>query len=479
MYRKKIHLHFMGIGGIGMSGIAKILRLQGHQVSGCDTDTTQASVHELQQVGCQVDNGHYQGICLDHSIDIVVHSSAINQDHPEILAARARGIPVIPRALMLAELMRTKFGIAIAGAHGKTTTTSMISHILLSAELNPTVVIGGRVRNLGSNAHMGDGDFLVAEADESDRSLVHLQATLAIVTNIDREHMDTYANLDDIKATFKQFLNNLPFYGKAILCIDDPIVRSLLPMPHLKTITYSLAPDADIYATNVQLNASDSICTVHYKDAVLGTMQLFMPGRHNVLNALAATALALELEIPFATIAAALASFKGVDRRFTYHGTTAHGVEIFDDYGHHPKEIFNTLLVARKRAQGKLHVIFQPQRYSRTYHLWQDFVTTLTTIDVDTLTITDIYSAGEKPLEGITGERLLEAIASYNPKFTCNYVPCDKEMKHLLAHIHKIAQLGDLVLLLGAGKMHLLAPQLVELQSSTPTPHSSLHSSPL
>lgn len=461
MYRKKIHLHFMGIGGIGMSGIAKILALQGHQVSGCDADSNQPTVHELQQIGCIISNGHNCNICLDSSIDVLVYSSAIKQDHPEVVAAKQRGIPVIPRALMLAELMRTKFGIAIAGAHGKTTTTSMISHILIQAKLDPTVIIGGRVRNISSNAQFGQGDFLVAEADESDRSLVHLQATLAIVTNIDREHMDTYANLDDIKATFKQFLNNLPFYGKAILCIDDPIVRSLLPMSHLKTITYGFTSQADMFATDVQLNANDSTCTIHYQGQILGTLLIPMPGRHNVLNALAATALAIELEVPFTTIVAAMTTFGGVERRFSYHGSF-NGIEIFDDYGHHPKEIFNTLLVARKRAHGKLHVVFQPQRYSRTFHLWQDFITTLSTCDVDTLTMTDIYAAGEQPIEGITAHNLYTAISTYNPKFNLHFVSYDKELQQLAAHVSAIAQPGDLVLLLGAGKMHLMADVLLQ-----------------
>ncbi|MCL4380057.1 UDP-N-acetylmuramate--L-alanine ligase [Candidatus Dependentiae bacterium] len=461
MYRKKIHLHCMGIGGIGMSGIAKILRLQGYQVSGCDADVSQASVQELSAVGCTITQGHYQGICLDSSIDMLVFSSAIKQDHPELVAARARGIPVVPRALMLAELMRTKFGIAIAGAHGKTTTTSMVSHILIQAGLNPTVIIGGRVRNLSTNAQMGNGDFLVAEADESDRSLLYLHATLAIITNIDREHMDTYANLDDIKMTFKQFLNNLPFYGKAILCTDDPVVRSLLPLAHVPTITYSLADDADIYATDMQLNANDSTFVVHYKGQALGRLQIFMPGRHNILNALAATALALELEVPFTAIAHALATFSGVERRFSYHGIYR-AAELFDDYGHHPKEIFNTLLVARKRAQGKLHVIFQPQRYTRTYHLWEDFVTTFATSDIDSLTITDIYTASEQPIDGITGERLLHAIASYTPKFPCYYVPYQPDMHSLIQQIDTLIAPGDLVLLLGAGKMHTIAEKLVQ-----------------
>lgn len=451
----------MGIGGIGMSGIAKILKSQGYIVSGCDLECDQKSVQELVELGVPLAKGHDQELCRDESIDILVYSSVIKDDHPELVRAQTRGIPVIKRALMLAEIMRTHFSIAVAGSHGKTTTTSMASHILIEAGKNPTVVIGGVLKNLASNAHWGAGDFLVAEADESDRSLLNLHATIAIITNIDLEHLETYSSLEDIKNTFKQFLNNLPFYGKAILCIDDPIVRSLLPIQHLKTITYGVTPDADLHADQIVLHPTTSECVVFYKGVALGNLVIPVAGRHNLLNALAAVALALDLEIPFSKIAESLATFRGVERRFSYHGISTEGAEIFEDYGHHPKEIFNTLLVARKRCTGKLHVIFQPHRYSRTYHLWQDFVSTFVHSKVDSLTMTDIYAMSEQPIENVTSDRMVIDINSYNPPFEAKFVPLDQELKALEEHVRSISQPGDLVLLLGAGKVNKLASKLI------------------
>ena len=356
MYRKKVHLHFVGIGGIGMSGIAKILRYQGYTISGCDIDLDQKSIHDLKNLGCAIYEGNNTPSCHDESIDIVVYSSAIHAHNPEIRAAQARAIPTIPRALMLAELMRTKYSIAIAGSHGKTTTTSLISHILIETKKDPTVIIGGHLKTISTNAQFGSGDFLVAEADESDKSLVHLQATLAVVTNISPEHLDVYRDVDDIKNTFKHFLNNIPFYGKAFLCIDNANVRSLLPLPHLKIVKYGLDAAADIRANNVVLEPHQSTCCVYYQQQMLGKLTIPMPGNHNVQNALAALAVCLELEIPFADIKQALANFKGVERRFSFNGIYK-GAEIFNDYGHHPEEIKNTLEVAfhRKRRVRKTY----------------------------------------------------------------------------------------------------------------------------
>lgn len=350
MYRKKMHLHFVGIGGIGMSGIAKILRYQGYTISGCDNDMDQQSVRGLQALGCSIFYGNNTDACKDSSIDVLVYSSAINNQNPEIIAAQKRNIPTIPRALMLAELMRTKYSIAIAGSHGKTTTTSLISHILIEAHKDPTVIIGGVLKTISTNAQFGLGDFLVAEADESDRSLVHLQATIAVVTNINLEHLDTYHDIDDIKNTFKQFLDNLPFYGTAIVCNDNEQIRSLLPLTHSKTIKYGLTDNADIYANSITLDIDHSTFEVFYKGHSLGTVRTNMPGIHNVLNTLAALAVGLELEVPFETIQSALASFKGVERRFSFNGCYK-GAEIFDDYGHHPEEIKNTVIVANKRKK--------------------------------------------------------------------------------------------------------------------------------
>ncbi len=353
MYKKKNHIHFIGIGGIGMSGIATILKSQGYHISGCDNDLEQKSVYDLTHLGCSVYAGNNTAACHDPSIDILVYSSAIKADNPEILAAQKRGIPTISRALMLAELMRTKYSVAIAGAHGKTTTTSMISHILIEAQTDPTVIIGGHLKNISSNARFGKGDFLVAEADESDKSLLRLYPTIAVVTNIDLEHIDVYSDIEDIKNTFKKFLENIPFYGKAILCDDSEHIDAILPLTTTKTIRYGFKASSDIFGQDITLQKTFSTCTVWKRgeSQPLGALYLTMPGRHNLLNALAAITVCLELDIPFQTILSALANFKGIDRRFTLKGTHK-GALVFDDYGHHPTEIAQTLNVARKRTEG-------------------------------------------------------------------------------------------------------------------------------
>lgn len=462
MYSKKEHIHFVGIGGIGMSGIATILHSQGYTISGCDADNEQQSIHNLKQLGCTVYRGNNTTQCHDTTIDILVYSSALTENNPEIIAARQRGIPVIPRALMLAELMRTKFSIAIAGAHGKTTTTSMISHILIEAERDPTVIIGGHLKSISTNARFGKGDFLVAEADESDRSFLRLYPTLAIVTNIDLEHLDVYKDLEDISNTFKEFLCNIPFYGKAIMCIDDPHVRSLLPqLSHVKTLTYGLNSDADLYATAIVLAADYSTCMVWYKQELLGSLHITMPGRHNILNALAAITVALELDVPFATSALALSHFKGIERRFSFKGIYQ-GTELFDDYGHHPTEIYNTLLVARKRARQKLIVAFQPHRYTRTKALWHDFLQVLATSSIDHLVITDIYPASELPITSITSERLVKELKAANPDCTVSYAPFDEKLYAVQQALLPYYAEGNLLLLLGAGKINKLAYLLTE-----------------
>ncbi len=452
MYRKKAHVHFVGIGGIGMSGIAKILASQGYTISGCDLTCDKENIKDLQDLGCTIYKGNNGPGCHDDSIEILVYSSALRKDNPEIVAAQQRGIPTIPRALMLAELMRTKYSIAIAGSHGKTTTTSLISHILLEADVDPTVIIGGHLKTISTNAQFGNGDFLVAEADESDRSLIHLQATLAVVTNIDLEHLETYKDIDDIKDTFKQFLNNLPFYGKTFVCIDDAQIRSLLPMPHLKTITYGIEHAADISARAIELHADHSKFTVYEKGIIeLGAITLNMPGKHNVLNALAAIAVTRDLEIPFERIQEALSNFQGVERRFSYQGLYK-GAELFDDYGHHPVEIHNTLLVARKRTKNKLTVIFQPHRFTRTYALWDQFVDMFLQSNIDTLIITDIYPA--------TGKNLSKALIQRNPHFKVIYAPLEEDFSSIKEVLAPLIENNDLILLQGAGKMNKLVHYL-------------------
>lgn len=456
MYRKKAHIHFVGIGGIGMSGIAQILKNQGYTISGCDMDMDQQSVKDLKAAGCLVYEGNNSLACHDTSIDILVYSSAVRPHNPELLAAQQRGIPTIPRALMLAEIMRTKYSVAVAGSHGKTTTTSLISHILIEAKLDPTVIIGGHLKNIEANARLGKGEFLVAEADESDRSFLHLHTTFAIVTNIDLEHLETYKDLDDIKDTFKNFIGSLPFYGAAVVCIDDANVRSILPLPHVKTIKYGLDESADIYGQNVMLYADHSTFEVYHKGTHLGSIVFQMPGRHNVLNALGATALALELDVPFEIIARALSTFKGIDRRFSYKGRLK-GAEVFDDYGHHPQEIYNTLQVARKRAKKNLVVVFQPHRYTRTDKLWHQFIETFAQSGIDHLIITDIFPASEAPIANVASENLVRDLLAHNLPFAISYVPFEKDFTQLkellMPHLHE----DDLLLLLGAGKVNKLA----------------------
>ncbi len=461
MYNSKEHIHFVGIGGIGMSGIAQILRNQGYTISGCDADMEQQSIKDLKACGCSIFEGNNSASCHEAKPDILVYSSAIRAHNPEIVAAQARGIPTIPRALMLAELMRTKFSIAIAGAHGKTTTTSLISHILIEAKLDPTVVVGGHLKNIDANARLGNGDFLVAEADESDRSLLNLHTTLAVVTNIDLEHLETYKDLDDIKETFKRFLNHIPFYGKAFVCIDDENVRSILPsLPHIRMVKYGLESNADIYANNVDLQATYSTFDLYGKDGIpLGSMKSNILGRHNVLNTLAATAVALDLGIPFETIASAVSTFKGIERRFCYKGLFQ-GAEIFDDYGHHPKEIYNTLLVAKKRAKKKLIVVFQPHRYTRTDKLWHDFIKTFKEADIDHLIVTDIFPASEAPIMNVNSQNLVNAIQETNPAYSISYAPYEADFTAIKEQLRPIACEDDLVLLLGAGKVNKMVDYL-------------------
>ncbi len=467
MYTKNTHIHFVGIGGIGMSGIATILKKSGYAVSGCDPDTTQETITQLRNIGCIVHHGNNTPACADESIDILVYIPMYEYTIPaitnEISRARERNIITVTRAQMLSELMRTKYSIATSGSHGKTTTSALIAHILLHADYDPTIVIGGQLKNIQSNAYVGSGEFFVAEADESDRSFLQLNPTLAVVTNIDLEHLETYKDLDDIKQAFAQFMTNLPFYGKAIVCIDDKNIQSLLPLHKTSTLTYGIHNSADIFATNIVLNKDHSLFDVHTKqkpEQSLGTIMLPIAGIHNVYNALGAITLALEIGIDFDTISQGLALFGGVDRRFSFHGMYK-GAEIFDDYGHHPKEIENTLLVARKRTKNKLIVVFQPHRYTRTHMLWNDFLSTLSTNIIDTLIITDIYPAGEKAIENISSKQLTEELLARNPLLTIHYAPISDNFSHIKTKIAQSTQPDDLILLLGAGRMHYIAEQLI------------------
>jgi UDP-N-acetylmuramate--alanine ligase len=335
----------------------------------------------------------------------------------------------------------------------------LVSHILIEAGFDPTIIIGGHLINISSNARMGQGDFLVAEADESDRSFLHLQASLALITNIDLEHLETYTDINDIIETYRRFLNNLPFYGIAFVCIDDENIQKLLPMPHLRMIKYGLHQNADIRATNITLYADHSTFNLIYQKKELGTLRIHMPGKHNILNCLGATAICLEVGVSFDVIQQALEHFQGIERRFWFRGTY-NGAEIFDDYGHHPKEIRETLIVAAKRAKKRLIVIFQPHRFTRTYHLWNDFLTVFHNTDIDRLIITDIYAASEQPIEGITSERFVDEFQRLYPEINASYIPFDKQFTHLIQAIDEIAQPDDLILLIGAGKLTDL-PQIL------------------
>ena len=467
MYKGREHIHFMGIGGIGMSGIAEILRLQGYTVSGCDSSTKNKTVEHLQTIGCTVHEGHDASHI--EQAEVLVFSSAVSKDNPELQAALAKGIPVIPRAIMLAELMRTKYSIAVSGAHGKTTTTSLISHILIESKRNPTVIIGGILKNIANNAQLGESDLLIAEADESDRSLLYLNPTMAVVTNIDAEHLDTYRDIDDIKATFKNFLARLPFYGKAFVCIDDPHIQSILPLPHINTIKYGFSTKADVMGNIIALTGAQGIFDVYITDAftkqkqLLDQVTLNIPGEHNVQNALAAIAVCLELEVPFANIQQALASIRGIERRFEFKGS-CNDADIFDDYGHHPTELRKTFAVARNRKTKKLRVVFQPHRFSRTEKLWDDFVDLFASadslFDIEELFITDIYPASEAPIPNITSKRLVEAIKLKNPALRVHYQPSHEI---IAAHFKNTLEDGDLLLTIGAGKAYQIGEALVKL----------------
>ena len=461
MYNKQTHIHFAGIGGIGMSGIATILRHQGYVVSGCDLNTNQTSVQSLRELDCIVYQGNHTPHCITNTTDILVYSSAIANNHPEVQAARARGIPAIPRALMLAELMRTKYSIAIAGSHGKTTTTSLVSHILIEAGLDPTVIVGGYLQNISHNARIGESDLLVAEADESDRSIIHLKATFGLITNIDFEHVETYRNLLDIQNTFSTFLDNLPFYGRAIICADDPNTQTLLPLEHTPVTLYGCRPHADIRATAIKLMSSSSEFTVHKHNKELGRVHSNLPGHHNVLNTLGALALTDALEVPFDTATRALATFTGVDRRFSYRGTYREA-EIFDDYGHHPREITCTLTVARARTHGRLVVAFQPHRYSRTALLWNAFIDAFLKTPPDYLIVTDIYAASETPInETITAQNFVDELKKTNPPFSVCYLPAHDSFSTIKKYLDTVLEPQDLFLTLGAGRITHLSHQLV------------------
>jgi len=453
MYRRgKIqHIHFVGIGGIGMSGIAEVLLNLGYHISGSDIRETEVT-RRLRSLGCEISYGHRRENLKE--ADVVVISSAIRPQNPEVEVAEERLIPVIPRAEMLAELMRMKIGIAVAGTHGKTTTTSLISTLLAAGGLDPTVVIGGRLNSIGSNARLGQGEFLVAEADESDGSFLKLMPTIAVVTNIDPEHLDYYKDIDEIKETFLSFLNKIPFFGLAVLCLDHPNIQSLLPRLKKRFATYGLTPQADFQAKEIVFEGLSTSFDVIRQRQEIGRLSLRMPGLHNVYNALAALATAFELDIPFGVVQETLRDFSGIQRRFQIKGEKR-GVLVVDDYGHHPVEIMATLKAARTGWGKRIIAVFQPHRYTRTQALFTDFLTAF--YDADVLILTEIYPAGEDRIEGVESKALFEGLREYGHK-DVTYLADKKE---IVEHLLRIISPGDMVITLGAGDIWQVSEELV------------------
>jgi UDP-N-acetylmuramate--alanine ligase len=455
MYRRgKIqHIHFVGIGGIGMSGIAEVLLNLGYQVSGSDVKESEVT-RRLAALGCEISYGHRKENVRE--ADVVVLSSAVRKGNPEVEVAEQRLIPVIPRAEMLAELMRMKVGIAIAGTHGKTTTTSLIATVLAAGGLDPTVVIGGRLNSIGSNARLGQGDFLVAEADESDGSFVKLMPTIAVVTNIDADHLDYYSSIDEIKEAFLIFLDKLPFFGLAVLCLDHPNVQSLIPRLKKRFTTYGLTTQADYQAKEIVFDEFSTTFDVLHQRKEVGRLRLQMPGLHNVYNALATVATAFEFDIPFEVIQESLGDFKGIQRRFQIKGEKK-GILVVDDYGHHPVEIMATLKAARSGWKRRVVAVFQPHRYSRTQALFKEFLSAF--YDADVLVLTDIYPAGEDRIEGVEAKNLFEGIREYGHRDVV-YIPNKREIAE---HLLRIVKPGDLVMTLGAGDITQISDELLNL----------------
>ncbi|PYX60535.1 MAG: UDP-N-acetylmuramate--L-alanine ligase [Acidobacteria bacterium] len=465
MFARIQRIHFVGIGGIGMSGIAEVLLNLGYRISGSDLKNS-PTTQRLASLGATIFEGHSpQNVA---GAEVVVISSAVTQENPEVVEARSLHIPVIPRAEMLAELMRLKYGIAIAGMHGKTTTTSMVAAIMATGDLDPTVVVGGRVDAMGSNARLGKSQYLVAEADESDRSFLKLSPILAVVTNIDREHMDCYRNMRDVKRTFLEFMDRVPFYGTIVLCNDDALLRRLMPQVRRRVMTYGTRRGSDFHIKLApsELNPGEhrplSRFRVNYRGRDLGEFTLHVPGTHNVLNATAAIAVGVGLDVGLEHIRAALDDFRGVDRRFQLRGTSA-GISVVDDYGHHPTEIRATLAAAKQCGYRKIHVIFQPHRYSRTQELMDDFAKAFR--DADSLLVLDIYAASEQPIEGVTSKALTERIQELGNR-PVRYI---ESFASAVEAVTDLAEEGDMILTLGAGNVYHLCPILLEkLQTREP-----------
>ena len=452
MFRKIQRVHFVGIGGIGMSGIAELLLNLGYVVSGSDSKATPLT-RRLAGLGGNIATGHAAANIA--GANVVVVSSAVRPDNVEVVEAKRLQIPVIPRAEMLAELMRLKYSVVIAGAHGKTSTTSMIGTVLVQGGMDPTVVIGGRLNAFGSNAKLGKGDFIVAESDESDGSFLKFNPTIAVVTNIDREHLDHYAGIEEIKDAFATFVNKVPFYGAAILCLEDPNVQAIIPRVERRIVTYGTGTQADLTASRIEFQDFGASYQVRSRDRLLGQVRTQVPGMHGVLNSLAAVAVGLELEIPFTLIAGALAEFQNADRRFQIKGEK-HGVMVVDDYAHHPTEIVATLSGARRATDRRIVAVFQPHRYSRVRALEEEFSRAFYHADV--LVVLPIYAASEDPIEGVTAEGLLARIKQFGHKdaaYAESFAAAGEILKKRL-------QEGDLLITLGAGDVWKIGEDFLE-----------------
>ncbi|MBF0329107.1 MAG: UDP-N-acetylmuramate--L-alanine ligase [Nitrospirae bacterium] len=453
MFTKYRLLHFVGIGGVGMSGIAEVLHNLGYTITGSDMKGSDIS-RRLERIGIKVFIGHEASNVAD--AHVVVISSAVAPDNPEVLAAKSKGIPVIPRAEMLAELGRLKYGILVAGAHGKTTTTSLVATILGDAGVDPTVVIGGRLNSMGTNAKLGQGDFLVAEADESDGSFLKLSPTIAVITNIDKEHMDFFKDMEALKNAFLSFINKVPFYGIAVVCIENSYIRELLPSIGRRVLTYGLTDAADIYAKNIKRNGVHMTFEAVYKKKPLGIFTIPIPGLHNVLNSIAAIAVALELDIPVSDISKALGSFGGIHRRFELKGEI-NGIKVFDDYGHHPSEIMATVRAAKECfPENRIVVLFQPHRYTRTRGLMDEFASCFEGADI--IFLLDIYAAGENPIEGVSSGALLKKMNDMGLK-NIQYLD---DASSVIEKVADGIKPGDVLITLGAGNVYRFGEAVLE-----------------
>jgi UDP-N-acetylmuramate--alanine ligase len=450
-FKKIKKLHFVGIGGTGMCGIAEILWNLGYIVTGSDMKSSE-STERLEKLGIKIYLEHKKENVND--ADVLVISSAVKDSNPEVIFAKENKVPVIRRAEMLGELMRMKYGIGVAGTHGKTTTTSMIGHILTEAGLDPTIIVGGRVKSLGSNAKLGQGEYLVAEADEFDRSFLRLTPTIAVVTTLEAEHLDYYKDLEEIKSVFTEFVNKVPFYGSVILCLDEATIQEIMPRIERPIVTYGLVPQADLVAHSIQFSESRSLFKVKHRDKDLGEISLLVPGMHNVKNSLAALCVGLELEIPFEKMKKALSEFRGVSRRFEIKGEID-GVMLADDYAHHPTEIKATLKAARDGYKKRIIAVFQPHLYSRTKDFYKEFGKSF--FDSDLLIVTDIYPAREEPIPGITGELIVSKAKEFGHKEVF-YIPRKEE---IIPFLSRILKENDLVITMGAGDIYKIGENLI------------------